>query len=270
MRLDVEAHVPLRSLESWLQRSGDCPLSIALSCLDTRVPSSSLQPFLDAILHHASRLRSLEICLPLDNLRSIKGSMPLLRSLTMGPNDELIDPAPSEPRLHLFTDALRMESLILFTFFNPFYITLPWSQITSLTASLYVHEAAEIMRNAAALEILIIIVYNVDELNLPLAPIPPLSSLHTLILKTSSGGAEESTGIPALLDALSLPALLFLNTYECFLGGDPVTAISALRPTGCLLRVHILAASTSQGVYEKAFPNTRFVVEEVEEGRGGG
>ncbi|KAJ7651055.1 hypothetical protein FB45DRAFT_997750 [Roridomyces roridus] len=278
MRLDIKAPDgpqlrarELISLESWLQRSGDCPLSLDLSCVDMRVPSSSLQtssslqPFVDAILRHASRLQSLEICLPLDNLRSIKGSMPLLRSLTMGPNTELLDPAPSERRLHLFTDAPRMENLILFTFFNPFYIILPWAQITSVTASLYVYEAAEIMRNAAALEILIVVVYNVSEPNLPIAPIPPLSSLHTLVFKSFSGGAEESTGIPALFDALSLPALLSLSTYECFLGSDPVGAIASLRPTGCLLRVQILAASTSRGVYEKAFSDTEFVVEEVEE-----
>ncbi|KAJ7651053.1 hypothetical protein FB45DRAFT_889486 [Roridomyces roridus] len=278
MRLDIKPHTgprlradQHRSLNRWLQRSGDCPLSIGLSCLDTRVPSSSLQPFVDAISRHTSRWEALEICLPLDNLRSIKGPMPLLRSLTMGPNDELIDPTSSEPRLDLFTDAPRMESLILFTFFNPFYITLPWSQITSVTASLYVHEAAEIMRNAAALETLTIIVYNVyeSESNLPMAPIPPLPSLHTLILKTSSDGAEEITGIPALLDELSLPALLFLSTYECFLGVDPVAAIASLRPTGSLSWVQILAASTSRGVYEKAFPNTQFVVEEVEEGDEG-
>ncbi|KAJ7651036.1 hypothetical protein FB45DRAFT_1050857 [Roridomyces roridus] len=230
MRLDIKAHIgprlradQLRSLKSWLQRSGDCPLSI------------------DAILRHASRWQALEICLPLHNLRSIKGSRPLLRSLTMGTN-----------------------RLSLLTFFNPFYITLPWSQITSVTAGLYVYEAAEIMRNAGALETLTVVVHGVDGPIPPISAIPPLPSLHTLIL-SPSGRADESMGMSALFDALILPGLRFLSTHESFLGRDSVAAISALRPTGYLLRIRIFAASASRGVYQKAFPHTQFVVEEIGE-----
>ncbi|KAJ7633160.1 hypothetical protein FB45DRAFT_726666, partial [Roridomyces roridus] len=138
-------------LEAWLRRSGSLPLSIAVqSELGVDSHLIIITPLMDAILSHASRWQEMDIFLPFDILGLLTCSMPLLRSLTLGPS-ALLSSSDTEPPLALFMQAPNLEDVTLYEDFDPFRIMLPWSQITTLTASPYVDEAAEMLRNAPRL-----------------------------------------------------------------------------------------------------------------------
>ncbi|KAJ7604338.1 hypothetical protein FB45DRAFT_850887, partial [Roridomyces roridus] len=126
-------------LHSWLQRSGHCPLSIALVGSYSTRCTPSITALAKAILAHASRFRDMDICVPLQDLEHFTVPMPLLRSVTVGPTQ--YPPAnthvPGHLQRKLFLHAPRLTDVVLSNLFNPFSITLPWSQITSLTATLF-------------------------------------------------------------------------------------------------------------------------------------
>ncbi|KAJ7741179.1 hypothetical protein DFH07DRAFT_981741 [Mycena maculata] len=138
-----EYQLPL--LETWLTRSGGCPLSIALLCdYPTTISTGA---FVEAIVCHASRWQEIELELPYEELRHVTGIMPLLHTLAVGPNGELKEEAPVSAPVVLCTQAPNLKEAMLLDCFNPFCITLPWSQITKLTATaMYDSEAVAILR----------------------------------------------------------------------------------------------------------------------------
>ncbi|KAJ7741188.1 hypothetical protein DFH07DRAFT_943597 [Mycena maculata] len=247
-------------LETWLTRSGGCPLSIALLCdYDVEISTTAL---VEAIVRHASRWQEIELLLPYDDLPQLTGVMPLLRTLTLGAETLRTASAPVADPVVIFTEAPNLKEVVLSEYFNPFCITLPWSQITKLTATLYDREAAAILRDAAALEECCLTLFY--KLTSPIPPIPPLPRLRSLVLSALDTWRVAGT---ILLPALTLPALEAIKVFEPFLGSDPVATLSALRPHGYPPRIKIFGAGSTSDVitphemYAAAFPEAIVNVE---------
>ncbi|KAJ7479779.1 hypothetical protein FB451DRAFT_1556612 [Mycena latifolia] len=244
-------------LETWLERSGNCPLSIALEI----TADESIGRFIEATVRHSARWQHMTLLLPNSDLHLIKGDMPRLRSLTFGPNQESYDSEPIPEPTVLFDQAPNLVTIELDRFFNPFCIILPWSQITSLSGSSFGYEMAEILRHAVNVEQCTFELYD-TELYGPIVEIPPLVRLRSLRLLPRDATFSR---IPMnhLLAALTLPELRKIKIYKSFLGDDPVGTLAALLP--CRIeRIEIFSGHSrvSHDEYSAAFPDAIITVED--------
>jgi hypothetical protein len=102
-------------------------------------------------------------------------------------------------KFSIFPNAAKLRDVALSANLDPLVVTLPWSQITNLTATLSLHAAVHILRNTKALK----------ECRVTLHGSPPgnnfknisLPCLQFLSLFDTGGGS------PDLLSALALPVL---------------------------------------------------------------
>ncbi|KAJ7487329.1 hypothetical protein B0H11DRAFT_2278889 [Mycena galericulata] len=238
-------------LQLWLQRSRASRLSLEI--VHNPDFSISSAPFVEAIMQHAHRWEVVHIILPHHELQHITGPMPLLRTAVLGPSEYISD--LNVPPPIVCAQAPNLKDVILSDDFNPFSLALPWSQITTLTATLFQHEAASILRDATALEDCRFTLAGSREIAVAFSPIPPLVHLRSLRLLSSTSNYS-------LLDALTLPALESVVIFEPSLGPDPVATLSRLRPNGHPQRIRILGARTSDaGLYAAAFPEANITVE---------
>ncbi|KAJ7612982.1 hypothetical protein FB45DRAFT_938727 [Roridomyces roridus] len=267
--LDMESlHArQLSLLNSWLQRSGHCPLSIALVCPFNTQHTPYITALAEAILTHSSRFREMDLRIPLEDLARFTAPMPLLRSLTVGPTQYLTAKSriPGQLPWSPFLHAPMLKDVVLSLFFNPFCITLPWSHVTSLTATLFCNEAAEILRHTTILEICNIDIYNSVNGNLPqvtaITPIP-VRSLRLLLKDTDH--RQDTATMQQFFSMLAFPALEALAVSECFLGADPIAAILSLCQQGYPQRIAIHHACTARSVFESAFPGAELSVASLE------
>ncbi|KAJ7484035.1 hypothetical protein B0H11DRAFT_2416299 [Mycena galericulata] len=252
----------LHLLELWLQRSGGCPLSIELSC-DCRMLDDFTISFVKAIVHHARRWEEIHLILPQNEFHRIAGPMPLLRNVFVGPTEYPRFPEPGAAPVVLFAQAPKLKDVALHLTFNPFSITLPWSQITTLTATLLVQEAVAILRETPALEECRFSMYSLAQSTEPILPLPPLVWLHSLSLLLPKDDDEMPVSIGRFLAALNLPALESVTVFEPFLGADSVPVLSALRSSGYPRRIEVIGANPFPGPerYAAAFPEATVSVE---------
>ncbi|KAJ7633177.1 hypothetical protein FB45DRAFT_914541 [Roridomyces roridus] len=248
LMLEPHDHVRQRHLlDMWLQRSANCPLSIRLEYdMENGERIAIIRECVRALLCHASRWQDMEFVLPLESFRDIAGSMPLLRSLTIGIDD--CDEVPGTPAA-LFADAPVLNHVVLHASFSPFFVRLPWSQITTLEAeALYTDEAVEILRHSTMLLNCTLTILDGD----PWADssIPPLP-LRSLSLEYIAGGTHE---LRQLFRALHLPLLETLAVHEIFLGPDPIAALSAVCRDRYPQEIEIFSARISREIYAGAFP----------------
>ncbi|KAJ7789903.1 hypothetical protein B0H13DRAFT_1747319 [Mycena leptocephala] len=113
-------------VESWLRRSGCCPLSIRM---DDQIYRNGIRvdKILKTILARRSRWEHIKLVFDLSYLLDLGGSMPLLRELEIQIHD---DDVPSV-RVEL-QEVPRLRAVTLWDFPYPTGF-LPWSQLTSLT-----------------------------------------------------------------------------------------------------------------------------------------
>ncbi|KAJ7613133.1 hypothetical protein FB45DRAFT_273115 [Roridomyces roridus] len=257
----------LQRLELWLERSGSCPLSIGLwdvplGPVTTSVPSSK---FPEAIMRHAARLQHIHVEVPYEKLRGFTSApMPILRSVLIGPTDGnmLADTTPSETAVSMCMLAPNLREVNLSTTTNPFTIILPWSQITTLTAELYIPEAIHVLRQTTALETCTLTIYGYADFT-PTHLAVSLLRLRSLILHWGDGMPDDS--LVVLVDALTLPVLDSLVVSENLLGADPIAALSRLRPQGYPRVMEIENAALSFEVYRGVFADAILKVESAEE-----
>ncbi|KAJ7470014.1 hypothetical protein B0H11DRAFT_1388969 [Mycena galericulata] len=255
--LQLDLNIPrlyeqqLHLLELWLQRSGGCPLSLDFS-RQFRGAGDSTASFVKAIVRHAHRWEVIRLILPRSDLQHITGPMPFLRNVFVGPTD-YDGRGPGIAPVVLFSQAPKLKDVVLYWTFNPFSITLPWSQITTLTATLGEYEAATILRNTPAIEECCLAIDRLSEWPEPMPPIPPLFWLRSLSLLSPH---EMPISMGRFLAALNLPALERITIFEAFLGADPLAALSALRPGGYPRWIEIRGANTDTNIdmYTAAFP----------------
>jgi hypothetical protein len=83
---DKQLAAQLELLKTWLQRSGNCPLSLSLT--HARNITHRLVPqFLRAVMAHCQRWEHLDVLMPFEHMHLLHGDMPLLRTLTFGPSN---------------------------------------------------------------------------------------------------------------------------------------------------------------------------------------
>ncbi|KAJ7643824.1 hypothetical protein FB45DRAFT_896155 [Roridomyces roridus] len=244
-------------LDLWLQRSGDLPLSISLKFPNRTKPSALGTALVETVLQHASRWQEVHLNIPYEDFLGIPCPMPLLRSLTVAQNGI---PDPELPAI-----SMQAPNLTEVTISSPhgyFPITLPWGQLTTLTATIYEYDAVQIFRSAAALETctLTVIHHGADPSTALRTPAPPLLKLRSLKLSCQ----PHRTRLHNLLRTLGrLPALEILSTTEFLLPArDPVAALRAMcRDASDLRQIEVLNSSSSRsGLYKAAFPHARVFV----------
>ncbi|KAJ7121039.1 hypothetical protein C8R44DRAFT_171426 [Mycena epipterygia] len=243
----------LRLLETWLARSGSCPLSIELERgLDGRKDIST-DAFVEAIVRCTLRWYDMSLQLPHEELCLIKGPMPLLRTLKLGSttySDAV--PSPVVP----FGQAPNLKDVVLCVYFDPFIITLPWAQIATLSATLFDTEAIEILRHTPNLEECSVWLYPSFEFTSP--PIPPLVRLRSLRLLNDGSDCGDAEDFFA---ALTLPSLQTLKIFEPLLGDHPVHTLSSLCPQH-VQRIEVVGARIgSEDQYSAVFPDASVSLE---------
>jgi len=216
----------LRAFETWLARSGSCPLSIRL--YDSVIAPTRLTQFLQATLSHFGRLEHLELrLLPLRHTTEYQ--LPVLRSLALWRFQDIdVDPTP----LTAFADAPNLRSVTLVNLFDSSQqIMLPWSQLTELvllnTSS---HAGAAILNQAVNL--VHCTLHPTIHGEAQLSSISPLTRLESLKINASS---------THMLPWLTLPAL---RSVEITHGGEVGCLdrlLACIARSGCSLQeLHIV------------------------------
>ncbi|KAJ7487356.1 hypothetical protein B0H11DRAFT_1116728 [Mycena galericulata] len=246
-------------LETWLSRSGDCPLSLSLCYRpsDTH-PTILLAQFVRAVVLRCQRWEHIELQMPLEHLHLIQGDMPLLRHLTFGPSDL---PPDGDPRsLTLFDRAPQLTDVTLTECFVPEVVHLPWAQITRLEGRcLYERECSEILTHTNQLIHCSLTLCDSSELDIRMSALPILPHLRHLDLGTIE---FSSSGVKLLLEILTLPALQTLKIWEPALGADPVGDLKMFvsRSRCTLHELHVDGSSVSESAYRQALPSIQLIV----------
>ncbi|KAJ7633147.1 hypothetical protein FB45DRAFT_1058119 [Roridomyces roridus] len=236
-----------RLLHAWLQRSGNCPLSIELASSvglagesDEDEETQILIEFVDSLACYATRWQDMEIILPCEGLRRITGSMPLLRSVNIGPFDW--EERPETPFQSI------NDNTALVTNHDPH------------CGGSLLHEAVEVLRQTTTLEHCTLTIYDGDPSAAFLIPSLPLRSLTLSYVDAPSESAAAR--VPQLLAALNLPLLETLAVHELYLGLDPIAALSRVCPDRYPRQIEIFSAHTPREIYAAAFPLASLSVHE--------
>ncbi|KAJ7286927.1 hypothetical protein C8J57DRAFT_1166822 [Mycena rebaudengoi] len=199
----------LELLKIWLSHSKNCPLSICLLYPHDELPNYpeleiDVVPFVKALIPHSQRWEYIDFTLPTEAFVLLGSDFPLLRSLSLGPNDHT-DPDD----LSRFSSAPNLKQVILSDPWGPSEMQLPWSQLTSiLIYMLEAAECAEIMQHTSAL--VQFRCDGVEDGGTKLVPVAPLRCLQSLELEDIRH-PDGSSGQRVLMDALTTPALQHLT-----------------------------------------------------------
>ncbi|KAJ6552209.1 hypothetical protein DFH09DRAFT_925366, partial [Mycena vulgaris] len=250
-------------LETWLSRSGNSSLSIALTyeptaTADEDTKNLSIAPFIRLIMCHSHRWDNVELMVPFDDLHLLHGAgnIPLLRDLTFGPSSY---PAGKDSVVDLFNQAPKLSIVVLTDTFLFSLIQLPWTQLTYLFAHYVSHdECAEILRHAVHLVQCTLTLCELNEV-ITVPSVPPHFHLQCLIL-LEIDYVDNSQML--LLDNLTLPALQSLQISEPWFGPSPVgTLVSLVARSGCPLEeLHVTESTILESVYREALLSVRHFI----------
>ncbi|KAJ7019861.1 hypothetical protein C8F04DRAFT_324968 [Mycena alexandri] len=241
---DDKAAAQLELVRAWLSRSGDYPLSITLT--DSSNSPLAVQ-FLHAAVFHCGRWEHVDLFIPFEHLHLIQGNMPLLRDLTIGPNDL---PDRHGLQVSVFDRAPLLTNVVLTHDFVPYAIRLPWAQLTHLVGlCLFEHECTEILGHAVQL---VHGTFSIFSYTGPYRPLPhpiTLPSLCQLILDGSDIGGGDPMKV---LDNFALPGLRTLHVY----GVRYRSLATFIRRSQCALEeLQINNQTLSEEEYQEAFQN---------------
>ncbi|KAJ7166294.1 hypothetical protein C8R43DRAFT_189906 [Mycena crocata] len=228
-------------VNSWLCRSGSCPLSIQIHFLN----GSGMNKIIDPIIQYRSRWEHMDFFLQLPaHLLAIEGPMPSLRGLDI----RVVYPI-STSSVH-FNEAPLLRAATLASFTPPTAF-LPWSQLTSLTLKyMRVSVCAQILAQTPNLVHCTLSVWN----DKPPYPDMKLECLESLALIRTNSSMKPLTEYFA---SFILPALHTLQISEYFLGMEPIQALAAfITKAGCKLQeVHLTGKIKHRNEYHDAFPS---------------
>ncbi|KAJ7231011.1 hypothetical protein C8J57DRAFT_187715 [Mycena rebaudengoi] len=236
---------PTKTLETWVSRSKNCPLSIFLRSSSGLV----IADFIQAIIPHSEHWEYIDFKLPIESLQLIGADFPLLRSLTFGPTQYVdVGEPDSKHAISSFSNAPLLTQVALSNSFGPFEIQLSWSQLTSITAySFSPYECTKILQHSVALR-----EFRCDSLQgdaggdvLPVAPLRHLNSL-----KFRDGSVHQR-----LLEVFTTPTLQHLMIPDSQLDSIPHINALILRSRCTLVSLHILEAPKAEATYRAAFPS---------------
>ncbi|KAJ7478823.1 hypothetical protein B0H11DRAFT_1916510 [Mycena galericulata] len=206
----IQKRIPwqLSLLRNWLKRSGVLSLSIEITFdaegQETAPPS--IANIIEGLVVHCRRWEYMEILLPFEYLHLIRGDMPGLRSLTIGPS-AVPESEPSLP-LALFTSCPKLQHIVLSRFFQPTTITLCWETLTRLEGVfLTPQESLEILRQTVNITHF---KSRIESSGDDLTPVLALFKLECLILLPGEETIPDDSQMQ-LLDSLLLPVLRSLT-----------------------------------------------------------
>ncbi|KAJ6454450.1 hypothetical protein C8R47DRAFT_1029980 [Mycena vitilis] len=232
IRKDSGIPQKLQVLETWLDRSGSCPLSINLDIGKYGDSEQTPSLFLRVITSHCARWEHLKLYSTSHHpFPPTTGPFPLLRTLyTCSIKDKADNSSPLISALHA-APVLRKVAVGWYDNYRPFF---PWAQLTVITVGgISAPNCVELLTKAANL------VY--CQLNIPWflgteAPsLPAITLLHleTLIL---TGHPRGSPLAWRFVDTIILPALRRFQVSQCILRKDPTaTLVSLISRSGCLI-----------------------------------
>ncbi|KAJ7659321.1 hypothetical protein DFH06DRAFT_439297 [Mycena polygramma] len=223
----------LQIFETWLSRSGSCPLSVELH---EDFVSKALSPFVLALLPRLARVEYLKLTCGIEPSilpPATNHPMPLLRDLEF--RCLIVDPC--SPPITVFQNTPRLDTVILTNLFHPTQITLPWPQITTLVLeNISIPNIAVILNQTVNLVHcrLTMIFGPVDNIG----EVQPLTRMESLEIATGCLGRWRTR---PFIDRLTLPSLkrLQLITVDGF--ADNIAALSGLMArSGCSVQeLHI-------------------------------
>ncbi|KAJ6562539.1 hypothetical protein B0H19DRAFT_1144905 [Mycena capillaripes] len=230
----------LELLETWLKRSRNCRLSLVLKCLGYETPLPIMTQFLQVAVVHCQRWEHVNALVAFEHLHVIQGRMPLLRELIIGPS--MFPHGQPDP----------LESIVLTRFFLKSVMTLPWSQLTHLTAHcVYEHECTAILRDATRLVVCTFDVCGSDDGIDVGPPVPVHANLRVLHLVVDSDDIDVQLWM--VLGYLTLPALRTLQVSESCMTSDALAAFIT-RSQCTLEELCVIGATWSEAAIREALP----------------
>ncbi|KAJ7195975.1 hypothetical protein B0H12DRAFT_1245448 [Mycena haematopus] len=197
------------------------------------------------------RWEHLKLHAPASFLSKLGGPMPILRSL------ELFDSGFDSGDDFAFNEAPQLRTVVL-TSSVISKVTLPWSQLTSLTLN-YTRADQCIQILAQTLNLVQCVLFlddDEDRINSLTRMDLALPYLESLVLDEET--YPEIVLNQQFLHSFIVPALCRLELDEPFLGAEPISALeSFISRSGCRLQeVRITGnRTTPQDVYLRAFPS---------------
>lgn len=236
-------------LETWLARSGSCPLSFRISDVWS-VDGTVARRLIRAIVAHCDRWEHMNFQIRPDAVPLIQGSMPLLQHLKFGVLPNMPWAVGLENQVAVFQDAPHLHDITLGEY-DTSKIILPLAQFTRLSTLPIPHyfclEILEKTPNIVHFETQIL---SPETLRSDIR----LAHLETLLVYDYGIADVALTGF---LASLTLPALRRLLIPERFLLPEPVDSLVAFvaRSKCTLQEVCITMPTTSETVYRKALPS---------------
>ncbi|KAF7342130.1 F-box domain-containing protein [Mycena venus] len=230
--------------ETWLNRSGCCPVSIEIN--DHR-PAFWMPDIISAIVPHRARLEHLKLDIYDSVLPLFGGPMPLLQRLDLEFGTQVPFTLLHAPQLR--TVVLNVDAVES--------ATLPWVQLTSLTLhSVEPRLCYPILQQTTNLIHCVLGLWPDNEpADYPgTITLPCLESLVLYCIPDDFGVTDPK------LTTFILPTLLKLEILEILLGSNPIESLASFTSTsGCKLqKMHITGrwsgSSPSEDSYLAAFP----------------
>ncbi|KAJ7178143.1 hypothetical protein C8R46DRAFT_1075958 [Mycena filopes] len=243
----------LRLLETSLDRSKSCLLSIKIDCGETQ---GNLAPFMRALVVHCARWEHLQVYARGHPLPSVEAPMPFLRAIFTtegrGLSQPALDVAPSAG----FHEAPQLRDLTLVFWDARCISRYPWSQLTTFSAHVIpLYDCVDVLNHTVSLVHCFFFVYGPD------VDVPPqrYSRAVTLpCLETLALYGKLDTVSWRFMDFFTFPALRKLQIQEDFLHDvSPVdNLVSLVSRSKCELQELWILSSVQRPHhrYDLAFP----------------
>ena len=146
-------------VETWLARSGACPLTVYVLWEDPTLSSfNNTHPVLDVLVQHCMRWQTMYLYLPSSAFHSfscIRNRLPMLTGLSLGMDDrDMISGVTlgEDNKVHnMFENAPRLRSLECVNF-SPSMFKFPWNQLQKIPSlAVTIDEALDILHRAKRL-----------------------------------------------------------------------------------------------------------------------
>ncbi|KAJ7178121.1 hypothetical protein C8R46DRAFT_1075888 [Mycena filopes] len=250
----------LRLLETSLDRSKSCPLSITVHGGDSEDYQGLLDPFIRAIAVHSGRWEYLRVYAPGHPLLSIGTPMPFLRAIYITEGSNFSQPTVDAADSVGFHNAPLLRDVTIVFWGAHCLSRYPWSQLTTLNVhSIPPHDCLDVLSQTLGLVHCHLFVFELD------ADVTPQSSHVITLPHLETFALHGRFGRPSwsFMDFFNLPALLNLRIQEVFLqevapADDLVSLIS--RSKCGLQELWVLDAVEPHHRYDLALPNVGSIV----------
>ncbi|KAJ7187847.1 hypothetical protein C8R46DRAFT_1340781 [Mycena filopes] len=244
-----------QELDTWVRRSGCCPMAIDVDVPDSKFSSKRILELLTTIAAQHARLEHLVLHPDdIDSLLPFFGPMPRLRHLDL----YLKNDNSKASTVLGFVRAPLLRTVVLT--YNPVSVALPWAQLTSLTLrNIRPSDCSPVLKQARSLTSCdLLLVFDPDSFDLG----PDITFRYLTSLTLDVNALLGASAIPAeYLHTFTVPSLRSLKIPEGFLGRDPVRALASfISKSGCKLQGLDMGGKCriSRRAYREAFPSINF------------